>query len=318
MNYPDSSTVNTTAKKISFSPATRALIVGLALLLPGAAALAGEPIPGIDVKLGKNPGGGSIINAPTGADGAYQFKGLAAGEYDLSVGEQRVQTITVGDKGSISGVLSREPGGTASISVNGPTGIADHGTRIIRITNVRANAKTSEEPPPDNLPGAPVSTTRSNKKAGIAKAGEEPLPDDLPGAPVSTSRSNKKAGIAKAGEEANSALGQVSTTRGTAPGPGPDGGDVKPGISDQGAAGGLISYGTAPPPPKDGGSKAVESPVGFGRGNAGFGGTGPGMMGGGMAPPGPTMGGPMSPSPMGGGPMGRPGGAMGGAGAGRP
>ena len=47
MNYPDSSTANTTAQKIRFSSATRALIVGLALLLPGAAALAERPAPGL-------------------------------------------------------------------------------------------------------------------------------------------------------------------------------------------------------------------------------------------------------------------------------
>ena len=47
MNYPDSSTVNTTTKKIRFSSAARALIVGLASLLPGAAALAERPTPGL-------------------------------------------------------------------------------------------------------------------------------------------------------------------------------------------------------------------------------------------------------------------------------
>lgn len=47
-------------------------------------------------------------------------------------------------------------------------------------------------------------------------------------------------------QDANSALFQVSTTRGTAPGP--TGRDEKPGISDQGTAGGLIAYRTAPPP----------------------------------------------------------------------
>ena len=165
MNYPDSSTVNTTAKKIRFSSATLALIVGLALLLPGAAALAiGEPIPGIDIVVRKNPGG-NIINAPTGSDGTYQLQGLAPGNYDLSVGGKRVQTLRVGSDGSIRGVLSRQPDGKASITFNGQVGVV-----------------------PDGPAGAPVVTTRSNKKAGIAKAGEEPLPDDLPGAPISTSR----------------------------------------------------------------------------------------------------------------------------------
>lgn len=172
MNSPDSGTVHTTGQKTRFSSAARALVVGLALVLPGAAALAiGEPIPGIDIVvkcLGcKPPFHG--IPAPTGADGAYQFKGLAPGRYELSIAGQLVQTISV-DKGTISGVLSREPDGKASITFNGQVGVV-----------------------PD-LPSAPVNTTRSNKKAGIAK-GKVPPPDDvLPSAPISTSRSHLQHG----------------------------------------------------------------------------------------------------------------------------
>lgn len=297
MNYPDSGTVTTPGKSTRFSSAARALVLGLALVLPGAAALAGDPIPGVDVKLGKNPGGNAVA-APTGADGAYQFKGLAPGNYDLSVAGRLVQTITVGDRGSIGGVLSREPDGKASITFNGQVGVV-----------------------PD-LPSAPVSVTRSNKKAGIA-AGQEPLPDDvLPSAPVNTTRSDKprnprpstfkggtvndpgsslkhpskiaennsplptnrginiapgdvngdgvetrkadepiKGGGApppvvgpstrSVGGETNSALGAVPTTRGRLEKPDDT---QKPGISDQGAAGGLIAYAAAPPP-KDGADK---------------------------------------------------------------
>ena len=46
MNYPDSSKASTTAKKMSLSSATRALFLGLVLLLPGVAALAEIPAPG--------------------------------------------------------------------------------------------------------------------------------------------------------------------------------------------------------------------------------------------------------------------------------
>jgi hypothetical protein len=219
--------------------------------------MAGEPIPGVDVNLGKNPGGG-IITTPTGADRTYQFKGLVAGSYDLIVGGQRVQTLTVGNQGSISGVLSREPDGTASITFNGPVGIPDHGTRIIRITNVRANANqlakanqpiitkdvdnltTQVGSTSNNLPGL-GSATRSNEKAGIAKA-EEPPRDVLPS-------KNGSTGLVKPFEDQ-----AVKHEQRTAPGPGSDGGDVKPGISDQGTVGGLISYSTAPPP-KSGGDK---------------------------------------------------------------
>lgn len=184
MNYSDSGTITLPGKKNRFSFAARALVVGLVLGLPGAAALAiGEPIPGIDIVvkcLGCTPPYHGIP-APTGANGAYQFTGLAPGKYDLSVAGQRIQTISVGVNRSINGVLSRD-GAKTSITFNGQIGVV-----------------------PDGL-------TRQAKEGG-------------------------------------SALGAVSTTRETAPRP--DGGDKKAGISDQGAAGGLISYGTAPPP-KDG------------------------------------------------------------------
>ncbi|MHB1052345.1 MAG: carboxypeptidase-like regulatory domain-containing protein [Thiobacillus sp.] len=157
MNTPDSSTVNTTAKKIRFSSATLALIVGLALLLPGAAALAiGTPIPGIDIVVKKNPGG-IAVSAPTGSDGTYQLQGLAAGSYDLSVGGKRVQTLRVGSDGRIKGVLSRQPDGKASITFNGQVGVV-----------------------PD-LPGAAISTARSNikrpSKVGAASEGIRPILD---------------------------------------------------------------------------------------------------------------------------------------------
>lgn len=181
----------------------RILLVGMALLLPGSAALAGEPIPGVDIYLGKIPGG-IAVSAPTGSDGAYKFTGLVAGNYDLSVGGQRVQTVTVGANQGISGVLSSEPGGKASITFNGQVGVV-----------------------PD-LPGAPVSTSRSNKKAGIAKGERSPLPTTEG---TTTDPRNGVGGtgggrLAFAGtDDANSALASVSTTRGTAPGP--TGGDGK-------------------------------------------------------------------------------------------
>lgn len=137
MNYLDSDQVSGKGEKSRFPYATRALIVGLALLLPSVAALAiNNPIPGVDIIVKKNPSG-IQITTPTGADGAYKLEGLASGSYDLFVAGQRVQTITVGNQGSISGMLSREPDGTASISV---IGTASNGARLIRITNVRANA----------------------------------------------------------------------------------------------------------------------------------------------------------------------------------
>ena len=117
MNYRYGRTANVSGKKEKRSSAALALLVGLALAFPGPAALAGDPIPGVDVKLGKNPGGGIIVSAPTGRDGVYQFKGLAPGRYDLSIAGTLVQTISVGANQSISGMLTRNANGTASITV---------------------------------------------------------------------------------------------------------------------------------------------------------------------------------------------------------
>jgi len=111
-------------------------------------AMASE-IPGIDIIVQKKPGG-SAIQVKTGADGTYKFTRLAPGNYDLSVAGQHVQTIIVGANRSVSGTLSRETDGNTLLSISG---LADHGTRIIRITNVRANASP--------IPASPPPTPRS-------------------------------------------------------------------------------------------------------------------------------------------------------------
>ncbi len=177
----------------------RVLLVGLALLLPGTAVLASSnPIPGVDIIVKKNPGHDYPITVPTDKNGTYKFTGLAAGNYDLSVGGQRVQTVTVGANQGISGVLSSEPGGKASITFNGLVSIV-----------------------PD-LPSAPVSTSRSNKKAGIAKGEVSPIPTSGGTAADPRNGIGGTGGgrLAFAGaDDANSAMGVVLTTRGTAPGP---------------------------------------------------------------------------------------------------
>ena len=237
MNYPDNSTVNTTAKKIRFSSASHALtvVMGLALLLPSVAALAADPIPGIDIIVQKKPSktGDPIIVAPTGTDGAYQVKGLTAGNYDLSVGGKRVQTLRVGSDGGIRGVLSRQPDGTASITFNGRVGV------VPDLPGERA------------APGLPSSSSQ----AGIAKAGEAPLPG-IAGGPYLTVELKEVLVSSKMADNNSPA----PSNRGIGVAVGDVNGDGRrmgitvnpvndaPGISDQGAAGGLISYATALPP----------------------------------------------------------------------
>ncbi len=174
MNHPYGSTVNAAGKKETRSSAARALVVGLVLAFSGAAAWAiGSPIPGIDIVVrcdGCRPPVHGIM-ASTNSKGDVAFKDLALGEYDLSIAGQHVQTITVGANRSITGVLSREPDGTARISVSGQS-------RLVPL------AMTAFE--------------------DLAKKHE-------------------------------SRTKQLDNKQ-------------QPGISDQSAAGGFISYGTAPPP----------------------------------------------------------------------
>lgn len=153
MNHQDSRSVSAAGKTFSLT----ALALALALAFPGAAMASNKPIPGIDIVVKKSPGG-IAVSVPTGADGTYKFTGLAAGKYDLSVGGQRVQTITVGANQGIAGTLNRESDGSTSLRINGQTEVVPIGPA-----------------------GAPVVTSRSNKKhSGTAKVAdsESPLPSN--------------------------------------------------------------------------------------------------------------------------------------------
>ena len=63
-------------------------------LVPGGAVISaamrpGEPIPGIDVKMGKNPGGSSMQSNSSNGNGEFEFMNLEAGDYTLTI-EQRI------------------------------------------------------------------------------------------------------------------------------------------------------------------------------------------------------------------------------------
>lgn len=52
----------------------------------------GDPIPGLDVKLGKNPGG-IIATGKTGADGKFVFDNLAPGKYVVSFAQPQTRAM---------------------------------------------------------------------------------------------------------------------------------------------------------------------------------------------------------------------------------
>jgi hypothetical protein len=63
-------------------------------------ALAGEPITGVDVKLGKNPGGALVARGQTDAKGQVTFANLAPGDYVVSYVELLPALDRVGHAGS--------------------------------------------------------------------------------------------------------------------------------------------------------------------------------------------------------------------------
>jgi hypothetical protein len=79
-------------KKItSSSIRTMALTLAMFMLLT-VIAFAGDPIPGVDVGVGKNPGGSiTIRNGTTDTKGIFTFSTLEAGSYQITVSAGEVQ-----------------------------------------------------------------------------------------------------------------------------------------------------------------------------------------------------------------------------------
>ncbi|NDP43525.1 MAG: hypothetical protein GZ089_12550 [Aromatoleum sp.] len=65
-------------------PWQTAFALAALLLFAAGPALAGAPLKGIDVKLGRNPGGSPAARTTTDANGAFVFADLPAGSYSLT------------------------------------------------------------------------------------------------------------------------------------------------------------------------------------------------------------------------------------------
>ena len=61
-----------------------AFVLTAFVLFAAGHALAGAPLKGVDVKLGKNPGGSPAARTTTDANGAFAFPDLPAGSYTLT------------------------------------------------------------------------------------------------------------------------------------------------------------------------------------------------------------------------------------------
>jgi len=71
-------------------------------------AMAGAPLKGVDVKLGKNPGGGCAARTAevkAGADGSFAVHGLPPGNYDVCVAGGPPHPFRVGADGILAGTV---------------------------------------------------------------------------------------------------------------------------------------------------------------------------------------------------------------------
>jgi hypothetical protein len=98
----------------------RIFAIGLTVVLLGSAALAGAPLKGIDVKLGKSPGG-TIAARVTDENGMVDFGVLAplpVGQtYTLRVGDSgRGQTLTVSLKSGTPAPIVKEIDRTSAVA----------------------------------------------------------------------------------------------------------------------------------------------------------------------------------------------------------
>ncbi|HTJ63924.1 MAG TPA: carboxypeptidase-like regulatory domain-containing protein [Alphaproteobacteria bacterium] len=77
-----------------------ALLCG-AMLFVTTSAFAGEPIPGVDVNLGKNPGGAIVVSGKTDAKGVFAAPmGISPGSYLLTIG--RIPASAASNRASIT------------------------------------------------------------------------------------------------------------------------------------------------------------------------------------------------------------------------
>ena len=113
--------------------ASRLLIAAAAMaMLASTAAWAGAPLKGIDVKLGKNPGGG-LASRTTGADGVADFGALPPGAYTLAVQAPKPVAMHVAVTGASGGRIERDVAAAAPGARQAPIALSIEGRTPLRV-----------------------------------------------------------------------------------------------------------------------------------------------------------------------------------------
>ncbi len=138
---------------------------GLVLGNPAVAAT-NKPVPGVGVRVNKNPGGSSARTTnpglKSGADGSFQLNGLEPGDYDVTPDGGKTVILQVGADGKLGGMVQEE-GGVRSVVKLRPGGLGPVGSAVDS-----SRAKPSVEIAGQSAPG---SADRGIKDQGVKSCG---------------------------------------------------------------------------------------------------------------------------------------------------
>jgi hypothetical protein len=128
-------------------PTRLAALAAALLLVSQQAAFAGAPLKGVDVKLGKNPGGGAAARVVTDASGKADFGVLPKGQgYTVTFGALP-QSAHVVVEGGVEGAIVRDISPASGADRQAPINLTSNGaTRIvveIEAAKVKSHSNTN-------------------------------------------------------------------------------------------------------------------------------------------------------------------------------